>query len=586
MNLKRLRFLAAAVGGLFLSVNGVFAQGTAFTYQGRLNDGGTAANGYYDLAFSTFNTNSSGTPNAGPITNTAVAVSNGLFTTTLDFGGQPLGKPVWLEIAVRTNGRGEMVTLSPRQALLPTPYAMFANTASNLLGSLSATQLTGALPASQLSGTLPATVFSGTYTGAVTLNNIGNTFSGDGSGLTNVDGAITWQTPPGLYVTLAANKGYLLTNDQQMTLYLPSAPNVGDVIRVAGGGSGGWKAAQGSGQVVLCGLSDKGQASDAPELSWNCIASSADGVKLVAVPGGGHIYLSQSSGDSWYETGTTNTYWVSVASSTNGAKLVAAASIGGIYTNSGGSDWIQTSAPSTNWTAVASSADGVKLVATVGGISGTSAGRIYTSANSGSTWTVTTAPVTNWDSVASAYDGTKLVAAVYNGGIYVSGNSGSTWTQTTAPITSWEQVVCSSDGVKLAAVASGGYIYVSSNSGTSWTQTAAPLTTWTSLACSADGVRLFATTGTRGIWASLNSGTSWFQTGAPIATDWFAITCPANGSKFVAGGASDGIYRFQPFTTTGASGYVTGSLGSAIELQYIGNGQFIVLSSGGMITPN
>ena len=586
MKMMRLRFLAVAVGNLFLLVNGVFAQGTAFTYQGWLNNGGSPANGSYDLMFTVFNTNSSGTPNAGPITNMAVAVSTGLFTTTLDFGGQPSGKAVWLEIAVRTNDSDAFATLSPRQALLPTPYAMFANTASNLLGSLSATQLTGLLPASQLSGTLPATVFSGTYTGAVTLNNSGNIFSGDGSGLTNVDGAITWLTPPGLYVSLRANKGYLVTNDQQVTLTLPTAPELGDVIRVSGGGNGGWKIAQNSGQVILWGLSDKGVASDAPALQWNFMASSADGVKLVAVPGGGYIYLSQSSGDSWYDTGTTNTYWVSVASSTNGVKLVAAASIGGIYTNSGGSDWIQTSAPSTNWTAVASSADGVKLVATVGGFSGASAGKIYTSANSGSTWTATTAPVTNWYSVASSYDGTKLVAAVRNGGIYVSGNSGSTWTPTTAPNQFWEQLVSSSDGVKLAAIAVGGGIYASSNSGTTWTQTAAPASTWTSLACSADGVRLFATSGTRGIWASLNSGATWFQTGAPISTDWFAITCPADGSKFIAGGASDGIYIFRPFTTTGTFGYVTGSLGSAIELQYIGNGQFIVLSSGGMITPN
>ena len=586
MKTKHLRFLAAVGGGLFLPVNCVFAQGSAFTYQGRLNSGGSPANGYYDLAFSAYNTNTSGTATAGPITNAAVAVSNGLFTTTLDFGGQPLGKAVWLEIAVRTNGSGAMVTLSPRQALLPTPYAMFANTASNLLGSLSATQLTGLLPASQLSGTLPATMFSGTYTGAVTLNNIGNIFSGDGSGLTNVDGAITWLTPPGLYVSLRANKGYLLTNDQQVTLTLPTAPELGDVVRVSGGGNGGWKIAQNAGQVILWGLSDKGVASDAPVLSWHSIASSADGVKLVAGPGGGYIYLSQSSGDSWYDTGTTNTYWTSVASSTNGVKLVAAANIGGIYTNSGGSDWIQTSAPSTNWTAMASSADGVKLVATVGGFSGASAGKIYTSANSGSTWTATTAPVTNWYTVASSYDGTKLVAAVYSGGIYVSGKSGSTWTQTAAPIHVWEQVVSSSDGVKLAAIVPGNGIYVSSNSGSTWTQTAAPGATWTSLACSADGVRLFATSGTRGIWASLNSGATWFQTGAPISIDWFAITCPADGSKFIAGGASDGIYIFRPFTTTGTFGYVTGSLGSAIELQSVGNGQFIVLSSGGMITPN
>ncbi len=40
-----------------------------------------------DFTFTLFDTNSGGSPVAGPITNTAVAVNgNGLFTTTMDFG--------------------------------------------------------------------------------------------------------------------------------------------------------------------------------------------------------------------------------------------------------------------------------------------------------------------------------------------------------------------------------------------------------------------------------------------------------------------------------------------------------------------
>jgi hypothetical protein len=56
------------------------AQGTAFSYQGRLNNGGAVAGGSYDLAFTLFNTNASGVASAGPVTNSAVAVTNGLFT--------------------------------------------------------------------------------------------------------------------------------------------------------------------------------------------------------------------------------------------------------------------------------------------------------------------------------------------------------------------------------------------------------------------------------------------------------------------------------------------------------------------------
>jgi hypothetical protein len=84
------------------------AQGTAFTYQGQLNSGGSPANGLYDFQFSLFNA-PSGAP-GGQLGSTvpvsAVGVTNGLFTTTLDFGPVFTGSPVWLAISVCSNGVG------------------------------------------------------------------------------------------------------------------------------------------------------------------------------------------------------------------------------------------------------------------------------------------------------------------------------------------------------------------------------------------------------------------------------------------------------------------------------------------------
>jgi hypothetical protein len=112
-----------------------FAQGTAFTYQGRLNDGANPANGSYDFRFVLFPTNNAGLAASTVLTNTAVPVTNGLFTTTLDFGaGIFSGASYWLDISVRTNGSAAFMNLSPRQPLTPTPYASFANTASNVTG--------------------------------------------------------------------------------------------------------------------------------------------------------------------------------------------------------------------------------------------------------------------------------------------------------------------------------------------------------------------------------------------------------------------------------------------------------------------
>ena len=156
------------------------AQGTAFTYQGRLNFNGSPTAGIFDLRFAVFDAGTNGGQLGGTLTNSATAVTNGLFTATVDFGaGIFTGPDRWLEIAARTNGGGTFTTLAPRQQITPTPFAIFANTASNVLGSVPSTQITGTISPAQLS----ANVITNTQTG-VTL---GGTFSGNGGGLTNLN---------------------------------------------------------------------------------------------------------------------------------------------------------------------------------------------------------------------------------------------------------------------------------------------------------------------------------------------------------------------------------------------------------------
>jgi hypothetical protein len=103
------------------------AQGTAFTYQGHLNASGSPANGTFDLRFSLFDVSGGGSAVAGPVTNSATSVSNGLFTVLVDFGtGAFTGANRWLEIGVRSTGGGAFATLAPRQPITPAPYAIFA----------------------------------------------------------------------------------------------------------------------------------------------------------------------------------------------------------------------------------------------------------------------------------------------------------------------------------------------------------------------------------------------------------------------------------------------------------------------------
>ena len=101
---------------------------TSFTYQGRLTDGGSPANGTYDFEFKLYDAASSGTPVGSTVTEDDVTVTDGLFTVGLDFGsGIFTGDARYLEIGVRQGASaGAFTTLTPRQALTATPYALYA----------------------------------------------------------------------------------------------------------------------------------------------------------------------------------------------------------------------------------------------------------------------------------------------------------------------------------------------------------------------------------------------------------------------------------------------------------------------------
>src|SRR6266478_2007660 len=78
--------LLALLSTLNSQLSIVFAQGTAFTYQGVLNAGGNPVTGPYDFNFNLFLTDLGGNPAAPAVPRTAVGVTNGLFVTTIGFG--------------------------------------------------------------------------------------------------------------------------------------------------------------------------------------------------------------------------------------------------------------------------------------------------------------------------------------------------------------------------------------------------------------------------------------------------------------------------------------------------------------------
>ncbi|MEI7732711.1 MAG: FG-GAP-like repeat-containing protein [Verrucomicrobiota bacterium] len=193
----RIRVLFAIGMGLWTSLQPGFAQGTAFTYNGRLTDNSAAASGSYDLRFTLYGAVTNGSP-LGVLTNTATSVSAGVFLVQLDFGGVFTGANYWLELAVRTNGSGAFTPLNPRQPITPTPYAIYAPTAgyapnagyatnagvAATANAVAATHITGTLAPLQL----PSSVVQ-TGGGAYSLY---GTFTGNGATLTNLNsGSLT-----------------------------------------------------------------------------------------------------------------------------------------------------------------------------------------------------------------------------------------------------------------------------------------------------------------------------------------------------------------------------------------------------------
>ena len=273
--------------------------------------------------------------------------------------------------------------------------------------------------------------------------------------------------------------------------------------------------------------------------SWYDVASSADGMKLVATAYGGQLYTSTDAGATW--TARANDQgWVSVASSADGMKLVAAVAGGYLYTSTdSGVTWTERANDlNRNWWSVASSADGTKLVAS-------GYGGLYTSTDSGVTWTARRSG--DWYAVASSADGTTLVATVQaNALLHISTDSGVTWTERASRQQVWASVASSADGMKLIAAVDGGQLYTSTDAGVTWTARE-EVRRWQDVVSSEDGTKLVAAA-SGGLYTSRDSGVTWAA--HPTSFNWLSVASSADGTKLIASGGG------QLFTSNSSIGLV------------------------------
>ncbi len=254
---------------LFLSA-AISAQSTEFTYQGRLLDNSLPPTANYDLQFRLWDSETGG-GGFGVETRLNVPVSRGIFTVVLDFDDTfRLITDGWLEIRIRPAGSPDpFLTLTGRQRITSTPYAIKSLNSETAETSTNSTQLGGVPAANYLQR------------------------NGDGSGLTNLNGGSiaagtvtsTQLSPEAVPNTTA----YKLLGSLRWDLLKPQATfavRTGPVA-VAFDGANIWVANSVSNNV------SKLRASDGAELGTFAVGSVPRGVAF----DGANIWVANAGGD-------------------------------------------------------------------------------------------------------------------------------------------------------------------------------------------------------------------------------------------------------------------------------------------------
>ncbi len=178
---------AAAHSPMRPTAAGIQATSTTFTYQGYLTSSSNPATGNYDFQFSLYDTATlnTGTLVAGPIQRSSVTVTRGFFTVDLDFGDVFDGSSRYLEISVKQAGTSASpTTLSPRQPLTATPYAISSHSSEALQGRAVSASAPASGQVLKWDGSqwAPAADNTGTSSGGdITAVNAGSGLSGGGT---------------------------------------------------------------------------------------------------------------------------------------------------------------------------------------------------------------------------------------------------------------------------------------------------------------------------------------------------------------------------------------------------------------------
>ena len=153
--------------------------GTAFTYQGLLEDASAPANGSYDLRFRLYDSATGDTQVGSTVISEDVAVTDGTFTVRIEFGDVWDGTALWLDIGVRPGSdTGTFTALSPLQPFSAAPAALTLRPGARVEAALDDTAVLTVTNSG--SGTDPTRAV---YGHATTMHGVVGQTDGDGTGV-------------------------------------------------------------------------------------------------------------------------------------------------------------------------------------------------------------------------------------------------------------------------------------------------------------------------------------------------------------------------------------------------------------------
>jgi hypothetical protein len=395
-------------------------------------------------------------------------------------------------------------------------------------------------------------------------------------------GKLTWRSVTS-DIQLEDGNGYFITSGHPV-LTLPESPESGDTISIVATG-GSWSLATlGSHNIAgrvwvkssLTVAIPSGNPSHPQYYHPPCMSSDGAVMFYNGSPswgGNGNLYRSGDGGRTWSLSRDESK---GVACSTNGQIVLATRTQDGIYRSTdSGSTWeriFYASHPN-----VASSGDGSVLLAS------DDARNTHKSSDGGASWT--NLGFGSFKTAAISNDGNVMITSDYNNTVRISNDQGATWISRTG----LGFVVSVSGSGSLLLAATQQVISISNDGGATWTPRHTlntPGRYFSQAKINYDGSKIAVYDG-KGVWISSDLGINWSY----LSNIHGPVTLSADGGTILASvGLPDGSFGQVSVrrlgSSPGAQYAAIGEEGSSIQLVYVGDDTWAVISSSGGVVFN